>query len=403
MKRGAVVFFIVLTMCQYLSYGQAGVTGDYSEAVVVGVLDSSLGNTSSLFFWQDTLWTVNDHGGLKMYALDTLTGAILSRRPADVDLPEFSDMEETAQDDDYFYFGDFGNNHEQLRDDLRVLRLSKADFLNGVYHFDTIFFTYEGYEGGVGRQDMLPTTDYDCEAMIADGDSLYLFTKQWTSFRTSCYALPKQAGRHVARLRDTLDVGGLVTGACYVPERRVLVLCCYTVFCQPFVYLLYDFRGTDFFGGERRQIPVAGSVGIQTEAVATQDGLHYFITNEHFSRMGISNPPQLLRVDLSEYLSDYFSADTAHAQVRLPDTSDAVLRICPNPVSDCLVIDVGSHGGATGWSVVLYDMSGKEVLRHAVSDLERETLDVAALPAGSYLVCLLCRERRLECCTVVKK
>ena len=337
-----------------------------------------------------------------MYALDTLTGAIVSTRPMDVELPPFSDMEETTQDDAYFYFGDFGNNHEQLRDDLRVLRLSKASMLAGEYQFDTIFFTYEGYEGGDGRQDVLPTTEYDCESMIVGGDSLYLFTKQWTSFHTSCYALPKQPGHYVAQLRDTLDVQGLVTGACYLPERRVLVLCCYTVLCQPFVCLLYDFHGTDFFRGEKQRIPVVSSVGVQTEAIASQDGLHYFLTSESFSRMGISNPPQLLKLDLSESLSDYFSCDTAHTQVQSPDVSDALLHISPNPVSDYLVINIGGGEEALGWSVAVFDMTGKEVLRQRVAHPEHEVLDVKGLPVGTYLVCLFSSKGERECCTIVK-
>ena len=402
MKRSALILFIVLTMCQYLSYGQVRISTEYPEAEVVGELSPLLDNTSSLFFWQDTLWSVNDHGGLRMYALDTLTGAIIGTRPMDVELPAFSDMEETAQDDDYFYFGDFGNNHEHLRDDLRVLRLSKASMLAGEYHFDTIFFTYEGYEGGEGRQGMLPTTEYDCESMIVGSDSLYLFTKQWTSFHTTCFALPKQPGRYVAQLRDTLDVEGLVTGACYLPERRVLVLCCYTVLCQPFVCLLYDFHGTDFFRGEMQRIPVVSSVGIQTEAIASKDGLHYFLTNENFSRMGISNPPQLLKMDLSEALSDYFSGDTAHAQVQPLDVSDIVFHISPNPAHDFLVINIGGGDGVLGWSVAVFDMSGKEVLRQGVAHLEHEVFDVKALPAGSYLVCLFSPQGKRACCTIVK-
>ena len=62
MKRSALILFIVLTMCQYLSYGQVRISTEYPEAEVVGELSPLLDNTSSLFFWQDTLWSVNDHG-----------------------------------------------------------------------------------------------------------------------------------------------------------------------------------------------------------------------------------------------------------------------------------------------------------------------------------------------------
>ena len=141
------------------------------QAQVVGTLDPLLDNTSSLFDWEGDLWTCNDHGEVVFHALDTTTGAIL-RSVATGVMP--NDMEEVAQDDAYFYLGDFGNNHELLRTDLRVLRFLKSDLLAGRIRPDTIAFEYEGYDPSVVKGKGLPTTDFDCEAMVAGTDSLYL-------------------------------------------------------------------------------------------------------------------------------------------------------------------------------------------------------------------------------------
>ena len=335
MKRIATLLLILLSLCAFRAGAQGwDISKEYPSALLIDTLPSALDNTSSLFFWQGELWTVNDHGGLLMYSLDTLTAAILRQLPAADTLPPFSDMEETAQDDHYFYFGDFGNNHEYLRDDLRVLRLSKSDLLSGICRFDTIFFTYEGYSADQeGRKD-LPTTDFDCEAMIAAADSLYLFTKQWSSLQTVCYSLPKVPGSHTAHARDTLDVYGLVTGACYRPQQRLLVFSCYTPFCQPYVFLLYGFQGTDFFGGEQVRLPLANDIGLQTEAIATNDGLHYYLPNERLSLLGITYPAQLLQLDLTDYLGPYLHPDTSQVGIASTAHHGRRFSLSPNPSTD---------------------------------------------------------------------
>ena len=314
MKKHAAFIFILLVTCSLQAIAQPLAT------TVVGELDSGLGNTSALFYWEGRLWTSNDHGTLTLHCLDTLTGTTLQRVGCDT---TFSDMEEVAQDSVYFYFGDFGNNHERLRNDLRILRLHKSDLTRGICRFDTIAFSYSGYDPGGAGARRLPTTDYDCEAMVAAGDSLFLFTKQWSSRRTTCFALPKEPGSYTALPRFTLDVDGLVTGACHTarvtPEvtRQVLALCGYSLLLQPFVSLMYGFDGTAFDQGHRNRLTLNRPIGTQTEAIASADGLHYWLTNEAFSRFGISQPAQLLSIDLSPLLGDYLSPDSSHTAVPL--------------------------------------------------------------------------------------
>src|SRR5690606_24654166 len=122
-----------------------------------------------------------------------------------------------AQDSSYVYIGDFGNNHHGSRTDLHILKIAKDSLTAGNPVPEFIGFTYSDQILGESDSDK---TDFDCEAMIISGDSIYLFTKQWSSKRTSLYALPKTPGRHVAQFKTTHDVDGLITGATYMEDKK---------------------------------------------------------------------------------------------------------------------------------------------------------------------------------------
>lgn len=109
-------------------------------------------------------------------------------------------------------------------------------------------------------------TDHDCGAMIAFGDSLCLFTNQWTGRQTLVYSIPKTAGSHTAIKRSVLDVNGLVTGADIHPNRHIVALAGYTKTFTRFAYLLYDFACTGLLDGDKRSINLQGPG--QTESAA---------------------------------------------------------------------------------------------------------------------------------------
>ena len=390
MKKHAAFIFILLVTCSLQAIAQPLAT------TVVGELDSGLGNTSALFYWENRLWTSNDHGNLTLHCLDTLTGTTLQRVGCDT---TFSDMEEVAQDSVYFYFGDFGNNHERLRNDLRILRLRKSDLTRGICRFDTIAFSYSGYDPAGAGARRLPTTDYDCEAMVAAGDSLFLFTKQWSSRRTTCFALPKEPGSYTALPRFTLDVDGLVTGACHTarvtPEgtRQVLALCGYSLLLQPFVFLIYGFDGTAFDQGHRNRLTLNRPIGTQTEAIASADGLHYWLTNEAFSRFGISQPAQLLSIDLSPLLGDYLNPDSSNAAVPAVTNGEEEPAVHPNPTDGTLNIDIPDVE-----RVEVLDSSGRLLLSTASPMLNLRKLD-----AGTYLLRITTRQGNVVSRKVIKQ
>ncbi len=391
MKWNGLLLLIGLTVSAVVANAQQLDDGFQSvQAQVVGTLDPLLDNTSSLFYWEGDLWTCNDHGEVVFHALDTTTGAILRSIATGV-MP--SDMEEVAQDDAYFYLGDFGNNHELLRTDLRVLRFLKSDLLAGRIRPDTIAFVYEGYDPSVVKGKGVPTTDFDCEAMVAGTDSLYLFSKQWGSYQTVCYTLPKQPGTYTAYGRDTLDVQGMVTGACLLPGAGMLALCGYNIICQPFVWLLYGYEGNRFFGGGQLRIDLDNGIGLQVESIATADGRRFFLTNEHFSRMGFERPAQLLSLDLTDIITQLAVSDTGG--VGLPVLEEAEQwGLQPNPTTG--VVEIDREGVEL---VEVMDAAGRLMM----SSQRGRQVDISGLPGGAYVVCVTFADGSRRCGKVVKQ
>lgn len=293
MKKFLVVLAVLLSapmplVAQNNGYG----SGVYHEPLAshVGFLPKEAEGTSTLFWMDGRLWTCNDHGSLKLYAIDTLTAAVDSVIDLGV---KVYDLEEVTLDSLYLYFGDFGDNNGS-RSDLRILRLARRNLAEGRNLFDTILFHYPDRTPNLSR-------NFDCEAFVAGTDSLYLFTKQWLSHKSVCYSLPKTPGSYAASRRFTLPVDGLVTAACYLPCRRTLVLLGYSLLVKPFVYIVDELDGEDFSSGRHRRSGLANSVATQTEGVATVDGDRLFLTHETLDLRLFVRRASLLSLDLTDF------------------------------------------------------------------------------------------------------
>lgn len=263
-------------------------------------LSDSIKETSGLIAFDGLLWTHNDDHDKTIYGLDSL-GKI--KKKIILDQAINHDWEEISQDSLYLYIGDFGNNYSGNRTDLNILKIEKKSFLEGKPIIEKISFQYADQTDFLAQKPN--STDFDCEAFVISKDSIYLFTKQWKSSKTSIYVLPNQPGNHIAQFKNTLDTKGLVTGATYFEEKKIVALCGYSKTGKTFLYLLYDFKNNDFLLGNKRKIDLKLPF-IQIEGIATKDGLHYFITNESLVRKPIlNNPQQIHYLDLSSVLNQY--------------------------------------------------------------------------------------------------
>ena len=263
-------------------------------------LSDSVKETSGLLFFDNLLWTHNDDHDTTLYGLDTL-GEI--RKKVVLEKVINHDWEEISQDNSFIYIGDFGNNASGNRTDLKILKIDKKTFLEENPIIETISFSYSD------QTDLFPkkqnSTNFDCEAFIVSKDSIYLFTKQWQSSKTNIYVLPNQTGNYIAQFKETLDTHGLVTGATYLEDKKLIALCGYSKHGKPFLYLLYDFKDHDFLSGNKRRIDLQLSFH-QIEGITTNDGLHYYLTNEALVRKPVLNVPQQIHYfDLSPVLNSY--------------------------------------------------------------------------------------------------
>ena len=342
--------------------------------VSTSILSDDLAETSGLSLWDGYVWTHNDNEDTRLYGLDTTSADIA--RTFTLEGVENVDWEEISQDDEYIYLGDFGNNVSGNRTDLHLLRIEKGSLKSGSPIIDTIWFSYSDQVDFEPKEANL--TDFDCEAFIVSGDSIYLFTKQWISVQTSVYALPKTPGTHTAVKMTTYDVRGLVTGASYLESSRVLVVCGYTSLLYPFFSLLYDFENHDFFSGNKRRVTVSLPFH-QVEGIATNDGLKYYVSNERLVVPPFANNPQKLHIfDLSELLHEYLDLMGGKGIDKVGG-----IMIYPNPANNVITLKISGDQRFSTFEVI--DQAARVVLE-GVLPHETSNIDISHLSPGYYSV-----------------
>lgn len=338
------------------------------------LLDNIISETSGLILWNNSVWTHNDSGGeTNIYALDTLDGNITQT----VTLPGTYnyDWEEISQDDDFIYIGDFGNNVNGIRNDLKILRISKSSILINTPVIDSINFSYSNQT--ILLAEAANITDFDCEAFIVSSDSIYLFTKQWTSGKTSIYVLPKTPGTYVANLKATLDVQGLITGAVYLESKKLVALCGYSKTLKPFVYLLYDFTNTDFFSGNKRKL-VLPLPYHQVEGITTSNGLKFYVSNEKMSQL--NTLPKLHIFDLSIFLNHYLNPSSLAVNENELETK---ITVYPIPANDFVTLK--SSTSYANENYFLMNQLGQIVLSGKLTS-DRQQIDISNLSKGIYIL-----------------
>lgn len=307
-------------------------------------LPLSLEETSGLIYWSDGIWTINDSGGdAVIYKVDTSSGEV--SQAITISNGNNVDWEEICQDEDHIYVGDFGNNSGS-RKDLKIYKLDKInipDTGNADITAEIIAFSY------ADQDDFTPhynENEYDCEAMICIGGEIYLFTKNWISNTTRLYSLSATPGNYSIMPIDSLDVGGLVTGADYSCEHDQVVLIGYSYY-TPFLYLLFDYHENELFSGNKRKIQMPQIFGAQTEGICFKEGHEGFISCEN-----------------SLFDQQVFSFSTAEWTTMLNIgelTKRMKVNIYPNPYEDGDLIISIDHPVGDSYRVSIFDSCGKMV------------------------------------------
>jgi hypothetical protein len=157
------------------------------------------------------IFTINDSGNSSIfYKENPLDGSLV--QSIYVTNYDNKDWEDITADSNYIYIGDFGNN-SGIRTDLRVLKISKSQFINDTT--SAVSVTAEAIEFSYTEQTSFissNTHNFDCESIISKGDNLYLFTKNRGDNNTRAYKLSKEPGQYFLTILASYQVNGLVTG-----------------------------------------------------------------------------------------------------------------------------------------------------------------------------------------------
>jgi hypothetical protein len=350
----------------------------YDPAIIDPVaswnLPENIIETSGLIIWEDKIWTHNDDSDNNIYSFET--NSINSNQAFPITGTINTDWEEISQDSNYIYIGDFGNNSNGNRSDLHILRIDKKSVLANFPIVDTIQYSYSL------QTNLNPAgpnnTDFDCEAFVVSSDSIYLFTKEWISNKSSIYSLPKIPGEYVAKFQGSYDVQGLITGSTYIESKNLIVLSGYSSLVQPFIFLLYDFEDHNFFGGNKRKVSLNLPFHL-VDAITTEDGLIYYASNEKLSEIIITNQ-KLHKIDLSEYLSEYITSSK-----RKLTNSVEEIEVFPIPSNGILTVKTNMDSAEKQFS--LLDMSGKVVSKGHFTTKETQ-INIKHLNSGSYILIL---------------
>lgn len=232
--------------------------------VIINELSYAVAETSGIIWYRNAIWTHNDSDGEPaIYKMDSEDGRLL--QTIHIKDAINIDYEDIAQDKEFIYLGDFGNNYGN-RKDLCIYKIRKSDIPEeGDREVSAEKITF-AYKDQVSFDHKNRKNDHDCEAIVSLGDHLYIFSKNWINGETKSYKVPKTAGNYLLEIHQSFNVRGLITAADYNEMADALILIGYENFV-PFLWVLWDFKHDDFFGGHKKRVDFADIQGAQTEAV----------------------------------------------------------------------------------------------------------------------------------------
>lgn len=346
-------------------------------------LNTALSESSGLLNWKNLVWTHNDSGnGPLIYGMNATSGAI-QRRVTLLNATNI-DWEDIAQDNNFIYIGDFGNNANGNRTDLKIYRVAKSAInARDTVTASVINFSYSD------QTDFSPkganNTNFDCEAMVAYGDSLFLFSKDWADNKTRLYKLPKKPGTFTATKIGELNVSGLITGAEVLSTEKVIVLSGYNTLLSPFIYLLYDFTGNNFFDANKRKVALNAAF-TQLEGICSKSSTSFLVSNENYVKFPINTPAKLSQLNLASLLNPYYNSGALSLKnmvVRSSITASANAFVTVQSLGNYLYVKKSKPAIKAG-SINIYDINGILKLHQYFTNSEI-AINIHQLTQGLYI------------------
>lgn len=342
----------------------------------ISTLPDEVSETSGLIQLANGLWTHNDSGNTpELFLLDTTTFEVI--RSVHISSHSNVDWEELTHNSTHVFIGDFGNNNGN-RTNLRVLRFELSLLLDAAMdtiEAEEISFDYPDQTNFQSSSEH----SFDCEAFIFYNDSLQLFTKHWGNEYTKHYTLPAVPGNYTAILKDSLLVEGQVTAA-HIQGDTLIALLGYrpSSFFEPFLFLLWDFQGDDFFSGNKRRINLGTVLDMgQNEAIYFTDDFAGYITSEKITQ---------LNKDAAIYAFGIAHLFENTLQLIEPSTNNkSPITVYPNPSKGKITIESPSSPIKEAF---LLDTQGKIVYHRAFGSkgTHEALLKIQKIPTGSYFL-----------------
>lgn len=307
------------------------------------------------------IWSHEDSGnGNELFCFDTLGNLLRTLIISNVLNIDWEDI--TADNDETWFIGDFGNNNNQ-RTDLAIYIIPDPEtILENIVAAGIINFSLSDQLAfpppSSGR-------NYDIEAMAWYADSLYLFTKDRSNPFTGIvkmYVLPDKPGTFIARLAGSFVSGntignGRVTAADINLHTGELIL-----LTNEKLISFRDYSGNHFFEGSRTEYFFNALPG-QNEGLAFVSSNKLYMTEEGSG----STPGFLYEIMLP-------SPQSAENEL----TSPKSLYVYPNPGNEVIKFSMQIDGHAD-----VYSAAGILVKTVWVVD---GTIDITFLKPGIYFL-----------------
>lgn len=359
--------YVILLFCSVQIWSQA-------DIVEVGNLPEQVFETSGLLSYNGKLITHNDSGNApELYELDITTLQIT--RTVSIANVENIDWEDLAQDENYIYIGDFGNNSGD-RQDLNILKILKSDYDNSdSVTAEIINFLYEDQTDFTTSED----SDFDAEGFFSLGDNLIILTKQWQQNGTVAYKVPKLSGAFLAERLDSYQVNGLVTGATYNQNTNQLSIVGYSQFLFPFYVLIEDVQENAIFEGEKTKTNL--SIGqAQVEAITLVGADQFYISSEDFSNPPLVNSPsRLFTFSLDNEEEENPPGEENPEGGNIPDEELVVYKTFG---SQSLNYNLTTNRAVTGMGV--FDVSGRMVTYVPLERISTDPIDISSFNQSLY-------------------
>jgi len=345
-------------------------------------LPDEINETSGLIYFRNELWTINDSGNEPiLYCLDIESGEVVQR--IKIGDATNKDWEDLAQDENYIYIGDFGNNsgNRKLLDIYRVSKKSIPLEEDAEVQSDKIVFQYPDYKGNIEKK---KENNFDCEAFVVVDDSIHLFSKNWGNQQTKHYRIPKTPGNYVADLLFTFDSRGLITAADYNPTTNELVLLGYTKNeWVPFMWLLFDFQDNSFFSGNKRRIDMLNIFATQTEGICYTNGRNGVITSEG---------NRTFTQTAYDFTNARWTQSETKTETEVPmNSKDIDFVLSPNPLEKSKLEIIFKNSPVGQFQVELYEESGTQIhlKKYKMSredGVKKIKLKLGFLKPGNYFI-----------------